>query len=348
MPRAGFFKTENNSSSSQIQHSFINVGGEQFHAAAVALIDYLKRSPRVNDDTLRKILERFYFHFPKYIPNQPYLTPSERMTMLINGTRKSEIVECFAHVLRELTLDQIYANPLNHREVFNGLDRDTPKSFLRQMSTPLPASALRALSQAIGINITLSFVEHDKELRKCEVYSGDTFNASKSGITIQVQHENYYFPAVKNKTDFVYVGQLAVSPPKPVESVNPNGDGTIADIIDLIAEDNKKLLQIYKQWRQNLLTMLQVSEITTEMLLSLYIRFLPQANGRIADMTKFFSELSMDSNKPIVTNSIEDRNVIGESLASALARWISTGLVDADLLFDHLEKRSSPVSMSVN
>ncbi|WBV70452.1 hypothetical protein PGH42_10765 [Legionella pneumophila] len=42
MPRARFFKAETNSS--HVQQSFINVGGEQFHAAAVALIDYFKRS----------------------------------------------------------------------------------------------------------------------------------------------------------------------------------------------------------------------------------------------------------------------------------------------------------------
>ncbi|WP_241480564.1 hypothetical protein [Legionella norrlandica] len=300
MLKAGFFKTKTEDHKSEIQHSFIGIGGEQFHALAVALVDYLNSSPRIKDVTLKKILERFYFHYPKYISNQPYITPSERMTMLIKGERKSEIVECFAYVLRQLTVDEIYANPLNYREAFNGLDRDTPKSFLRQPSIVLPVSALRALAQATGINITVSFVEHGKELRKREIYSDDVVTTLKPGITIQIQHDNY-FPAVrtKNKTDFAYVGQLAVSPPKPVESTSPNANGTIADMVDLIATDNKKLLQTYKQWVQNLSTMLQLGEITREKLISLYTKFLPSTNGSIVDLTKFFSDLAGVCDKPI-------------------------------------------------
>ncbi|APF04647.1 TPA: hypothetical protein ACJ5DT_001415 [Legionella pneumophila] len=346
MPRARFFKAENNST--QVQHSFINVGGEQFHAAAVALIDYFKRSPRINDDTLKKILERFYFHFPKYIPSQPYLTPSERMSMLINGTRKSEIVECFAYVLRQLAIDEIYAKPLNYRDIFSEFDRNTLKSFLRQPSTPLPTSALRALSHAIGINITLSVVENGKELRKREVYLGDNLNSTKPGITIQVQKNNKYFPAVKNKADFVYVGQLAVSPPKPVESSSASGKETIADVVDLITSDNKKLLQAYKQWYQNFLTMLKLGEITTQRMINLYIKFLPSEKGLVIDSTEFFSRLAEDSNKPVTANySGEGKDGVNQLLASALAGWISTRQVDVDQLFDHLENRPSSVSMSV-
>ncbi|HCE5437068.1 TPA: hypothetical protein NHI29_002311 [Legionella pneumophila] len=346
MPRARFFKAETNSS--HVQQSFINVGGEQFHAAAVALIDYFKRSPRINDDTLKKILERFYFHFPKYIPSQPYLTPSERMSMLINGVRKSEIVECFSYVLRQLAIDEIYAKPLNYRDIFAEFERDTPKSLLRQPSTPLPASALRALSHVISTNITLSVVENGKELRKREVYVGDNLNSAKPGITIQVQQNNKYFPAVKNKADFVYVGQLAVSPPKPVESSNTSGKDTIADMVDLIASDNKKLLQTYKQWHQNFLTMLKLGEITTQRMINLYIKFLPSEKGLFVDSTEFFSRLSEDSDKPVIPDySGENKDGVNQLLASALAGWISARQVDVDQLFDHLENRPSSVSMSV-
>lgn len=66
MPRARFFKAETNSS--QVQQSFINVGGEQFHAAAVALIDYFKRSPRINDDTLKKYWSVSTFIFQNTFP----------------------------------------------------------------------------------------------------------------------------------------------------------------------------------------------------------------------------------------------------------------------------------------
>ncbi len=156
------------------ESSFINVGNEQFHAVAVALIDSLQStSQRGHDATLKKILERFYQHFPKYVSAQPYLTLSERMGMLLNSSRKSELVECMAYVLRQLAVDELYTHPLMYREVFDGLSADTPKSYLRDPEVRLPASALNALAQVLGITITLSFKELGKELRKRDVYDGE-------------------------------------------------------------------------------------------------------------------------------------------------------------------------------
>ncbi|AWN72819.1 hypothetical protein LEAN103870_09195 [Legionella anisa] len=154
--------------------SFINVGNEQFHAVAVALIDSLQSSnQRGNDATLKKILERFYQHFPKYISNQPYLTLPERMGILLNNSRKSELVECMAYVLRQLAVDELYTHPLKYIEVFDGLSAETPKSYLRDPEVKLPPSALNALAQTLGITVTLSFKELGKELRKREIYDGE-------------------------------------------------------------------------------------------------------------------------------------------------------------------------------
>ncbi|KTD72358.1 hypothetical protein [Legionella tucsonensis] len=156
------------------EYSFINVGNEQFHAAAVALIDSLQSSnQRGNDATLKKILERFYQHFPKYISNQPYLTLPERMGMLLNSSRKSELVACMAYVLRQLTVDELYTHPLKYIEVFDGLSAETPKSYLRDPEVKLPPNALNALAHALGITVTLSFKELGKELRKREIYEGE-------------------------------------------------------------------------------------------------------------------------------------------------------------------------------
>lgn len=167
---AGFFSNKafvHHEPKPRAEYSFINVGTEQFHAVAVALIDSLQNtSQRGNETTLKKILERFYQHFPKYISNQPYLTLPERMGMLLNSSRKSELVECMAYVLRQLAVDELYTHPLMYRDVFAGLSAETPKSYLRDPTVKLPASALNALAHNLGINITLSFKELGKELRK--------------------------------------------------------------------------------------------------------------------------------------------------------------------------------------
>ncbi|MDP2363494.1 MAG: hypothetical protein Q8M94_06955, partial [Ignavibacteria bacterium] len=315
-------------------------GGEQFHALAVALIDSIRSAPRVNDATLKTLLERFFDYYPKFKAQLPYLTPTERMGMLINGPRKSEKVECMAFVLRQLVVDEIYANPLNYREAFDGLDATTPKGFLRKPSTVLPPSVLGALAQSLGITITLSFTEHGKEIRKRDVFTDSADKTSKLGLILQVQGE-HYFPGVENKADFAYVGQLAISPPEPVVEGNKN-TGTIAPIISLIETDNKRLLQSFLQWRENFLTMVKGKELTTSSLIDFYIEFLPTIKGVIADTTAFFSKLTHAAETPVSVKPFGGPNKqIDELLASSLAGWISTNKVDVDQLFERIEAQSS-------
>ncbi len=170
---SGFFSNKTYGYKPREEYSFINVGNEQFHAAAVALIDSLYSAQRGNDAVLKKILERFYHYFPRYVASQPFLTLPERMGILLNNTRKTELVECMAYVLRQLTVDEIYIHPLKYREVFNGLSAETPKNYLRDPKVKLPPSALNALAHALGITVTLSFKEPGKELRKRDVYDGE-------------------------------------------------------------------------------------------------------------------------------------------------------------------------------
>lgn len=347
MTRTGFFikppVVQNSKQGTAL--SFINIGGEQFHALAVALMDNLKTVHRVNETFLKIILERFLAYYPKFKSPQPYLTPTERMGMLLNGPRKSEIVECLAFVLRQLVVDEIYAHPLNYREAFDGLDVTTAKDFLRNPSTGLPSSVLSALTRALGITIVLSFTEHGKELRRREIYTDSSANTPHLELVIQVQGENY-FPGVLNKADFAYVGQLAINPPEPVESINEK-IGTIADLVAVIATDNKRLLHSYTQWRQNLLTMVEGKELTTSSLMDFYIEFLPSTQGVLADTTEFFAKLTQSVKVPVTAESFSGSNrQVNELLASSLAGWISTSKIKADQLFERIEALSGQTPTS--
>ncbi|MCL9683070.1 hypothetical protein [Legionella maioricensis] len=339
----GFFtRTPANQSSTQTatELSFINVGGEQFHALAVALIDSIRNASRVNETTLKILLDRFFDYYPKFKAQLPYLTPAERMGMLINGPRKSEKVECMAFVLRQLVIDEIYAHPLDYREVFDGLDVTTSKGFLRESTTVLPPSVLGALARTLGITITLSITEHGKEIRKRDVFTDSTVHNPKLELVLQVQGE-HYFPGVANKADFAYVGQLAISPPEPVVDSHEN-TGTIAPIVALIEADNKRLLQSFLQWRENFLTMIKGNELTTSSLMDFYIKFLPTVRGIIADTTAFFSKLTQAAETPVTLESFNGPNKqINELLASSLAGWISTNKIEVDQLFERIEAESS-------
>ncbi|KTD44920.1 hypothetical protein [Legionella quateirensis] len=314
------------------EDTFINVGGKQFQALAVAFIDYFKHSTRVNDYTLKKILERFYAHYPKFISNQAYLNPTDRMGILINSARKSEVVECLAYVLHQITIDEVYAHPLNYREAFDGLDVHTSKAFLRQPGTTVPSSVLRALSQALGITIVLFFTEHGKELRLRTIYSNGAPNMFKVELFLQVNEGNY-FPRVKNEADYAYVGQLAIKPPEPVVNDERN-KGTIAEMLDQIKTDNKQILRTYNQWRQNLL----MEGLTREDLITLYIKFLPLQSSIIPDPKLFFSKLTAPEGKVVKVEEISNEQYVNEELAGTLAEWISINQVDPDLLLDYMDK----------
>ncbi len=324
---------------------FINFGKNPFLAVAGAFIDAITNGSRINDATLKTVLERFFLYYPKFKSSQPYLTPAERMSFLINGARKSEIVECKAFVLRQITIDEIYANPLNYKEVFEGLVPSTSNGYLRDPNVLMPVSALRALTQSLAITLTLSHVEHGKELRMKEIYTNSAINTPKLELVLQVQGEQC-FPKVKNKADFAYVGQLAINPPKPVENENEKA-GTIADKVALIAEDNKRLLQSYLQWRKNLLTMLDDNELTTADLVDSYVKFLPIKNNLGFSPAALFAKLTQSTTIPVtVDGPINRSKQIDELLAGSLAGWISMNIIDADQLFEHLDHSASSAAAS--
>lgn len=316
------------------EYKFIHVGGALFSAFATAFIDFFKGSSRVHDSVLKKILERFYTCFPKYMTHQPYLTPAERMSILLNNPRKSEIVGCMAYVLRQLTIDELYAEPLKYKEAFDGCDENTSQNMMRQSDVSLPVNAVsKAISWLLNLPVTLYFVESGKELGHREVYLGQPNNKIKDGLLIQVQQNNY-FPGVKHEDDFAYVGQLAIKPLMPID--DQDHAGSLAKYIELIEEDNRRILSVYTKCRHNLLAMFQYDGLTKAKLIDLYIHFLPMnTNSRALDgMEQLFDEKA----RPLAIHTALNANQMSELLADSLAKWVSTGLIDYDELFERIEK----------
>lgn len=342
MAQPGFFnKTQSTTTG---RSTFIRVGGEQFHAVAVALIDCcfaltdgFKHALRVNEITLKKILERFFSYYPKFASNQPYLTVSDRMGILLNNSRKSEIVDCLAYVLRQLTIDEIYASCKDYPEVFAPLNAQTPQSYLRRPNTHLPTSALNALSQTLGITINVLVTELGKELPKRETYQSTTFQSPRFNLVLQVQGEQY-FPAVQNEKYFSYVGQLAITATKPAELHSSNE--TVARMIDQIDEVNKERLATFEQHRRVLGTMVDAGELTNKQLMYLYIKFLPKNNNSLFGHTQFYHGLEKLPAK-LINNEQKPTSEQQQTqqLVDTLAAWLTAKLVDADSLFEYLETK---------
>ncbi|CAM2739041.1 hypothetical protein [Legionella worsleiensis] len=299
---------------------------------AVAYIDYFKHCSRASDQSLKKILERFYTYYPKFISNQAYLTPADRMTMLINSARKSEVVECLAYVFQQMAVDEVYAHPLEYREIFAGMDANESKAVLRQAGTVFPPSVLGALSHALGISIVLSVIENGKELRQRTLFSCNSTGMFKAELELQLNGENY-FPRVKNEADYAYVGQLAIKPPAPAASEEFSSE-TLAEIVGLIQADNKQILRTYDQWKKNLL----MEGLTKKQLVALYIKFLPEHSTIIHDCREFFSRLKASNSLVVRVDTRNNEEYIKDALAGSLAEWISLNQIDPDRLMDYIEK----------
>ncbi|MDR3502233.1 MAG: hypothetical protein P4L79_06585 [Legionella sp.] len=327
---SGFFRAPvENAQNQGKEYEYINVGGEQFHAVAVALIDYLQNNSPINDAALKKVLGRFYQYFPQHAVNDAYLTtPKERMTRLLSNSRKSELVECMAYVLRQLTVDKLYEDHLNlvYRDVFTNLPTDTPKSYLRDMKTVLPPVALKALEDSLNIAITLSFKEPEHELRR----RNGVADKDQPALGLQVQGNKYY-PEVKRKADFTFVGQLAIST-KPTLMPNEQ-EGKMNDIMTAISAENRELLHAYEQQRNAFLSMVAAGELSSTQLRDLYIGFLPEEEYNAG----FITRLEQDAHPVIAAVPVSSEKRMVQLLTNALASWIIAGAVETEVLFDHID-----------
>lgn len=323
---------------------YIDVGGEPFHALATALVDCFKSSSRANEAAIKIILEQFYTFYPKYRISQPYLTPSERILMLVKNIRASELIECLSNVLRHITVDELYANPLNYREVFEGLSADTSKDYFRQPTTKLPLSAFNALSKALDLTIHFSIIEPGKELRKKVVFSSGDPEVSKFAVCIQVQGETY-FPQVTNKQDFTFVGHLAVRLPKSI-ALATHEEETLVDILHIIAEDNKRLTDLFGQHCRTLFSMVSAGELSKEQLINLYIEFLPIQVGNSANSSLLFAGSEQVNKSPINGYSgLEIEQQMVKLLTHTIATWLTTGQINNDQFFNRIEGlETKPVS----
>lgn len=342
---AGFFNSTRVLELKQTSSSvYINVGGDQFHALAAALMDVFKSFSRTGDGLAKKILGPLYLYFPKYMNSQPYLTPSERFNLLLKNFRPTELIDSFAYVLRQMAVDEMEANPLNYRDVYTGFEDETPKKHLRESSTKLPRSCLHALADALGIMIHLSVVEQGKELRQKIVYSTDLNLSATFEVSLQ-QQEEHYFPRIKDKVYFAYAGQLALAPVKP--AIQPGSMETIAGIRRLIAEDNKRLAIAFAQTKKTLCSMVDAGELSKEQMMGLYVEFLPTQYASACSMDFIDSSADILIHQPIngvATEGPEQHMVY--SLIDGVAKWIISGQINADAFFNRLENLESKKSIA--
>jgi hypothetical protein len=342
-----FFNKSSVKSESKQDVQFIHVGNESFHALAVALIDALKHGARLNDESSKKIVDNFSLYYPKLLSVGAYLTPTERLNMLVNNhARKSELVDAMAYILRQLAVDVLLAEPVRYQDAFEGFTAKTSQSHLREPTTSLPVSALIALTESLGLTLNVWQVAHGKEVRLLERHENEQQKSPKIALTLQVQGD-ILFPKVKDKREYAYVGHLPV---KTVPNVSPTPQSdTLAPLLEHIAMENKQVLTVYEQTRKTLLSMVAANELSKQQLLAGYVSLLPKKSRVYTDA--FFSKLQQTNTRPATTLSFREtqQQKVG-LLINSLARWVSSNQINEDQLFDSIEQvkngPKTPVALS--
>lgn len=152
-------------------------------------------------------------------------------------------------------------------------------------------------------------------------------------VVLQVQGDQY-FPEVKNKALFAYVGQNHFLK-TPIHTEDK--EGTIESCLGEIASENKRLLTAYNQTRKALESMVAAKEIFKKGLIECFIKFFPQKKESRPGES-YLSKLNQMDKKPLAMIWSEGEEQEIHLLIHTLSLWVSTKQVESDVLFDYIDK----------
>lgn len=336
-----FFKASQQTASQQTtsqqpeKYEVINVGGEQFHAAAVALIDSLRCHAPISVGAVKRLVDNFSKYFPQSFLNvEDSLTPPKENLGRLLRIRTPELVERMAYVLRQMAIDEVYANylELTYRPIFSAVAGQIPTPDLRDPNTSLPSCVLTALDKVLGVPITLSFKETDKCLRKQETSMHEQHDG---GFTIQVQG-NLYHPVVRRKEDYGQIGRLTIAINPEQQPAEPNR--TMADMFTGIDKQNQQDDQEYKRQLHRILMMYTNRELPYEDLRNFFIALYPMRGN---DTAVFIRQLA-NSNTLVQDAPSASSEQKAVDLAKALASWIAADLIQEEQLFQRIDNLPTP------
>lgn len=313
------------------EKTVFNAGKDPFFALALGLIDALKQSPRTVDDCHALILQRFLQAYPDFIAIQAFRTPSEQIQALLHCSRKTEVPALLASVLRQISLDEIQANPLAYRDLCADLSRQVASQTLQKADFIFPPRVLKAAAQALGLRIILQLPEREKPLwaKQEFVKAGEH---PKFEVMLQF-HDDYYFPRIQDSSVQLHSAPL-LSKNRTNQTQHSDKPLSLDKIMTWVDADNQKLLAAFQKTRKTLVSMMDANELSRASLMAAYIAFVPPEAGPLDPSRRFFMALEQDDAKPIETRSEED--LVCKALIETLASWVVLGYADEDQLFESL------------
>ncbi|STX50092.1 Uncharacterised protein [Legionella busanensis] len=341
-----------------------------FRAVAATLIDNILTDRRItaNKPLLDKILERHRKYF-NLTEGAGLLTPNERLFQLINRPEKmAKFVAEFAYTLRQIAVDQLIKDPERYMLVFLEENEGRSLKEIRDPNTSNGNTLIAALADALAIPVLIEHTLPKKDLPESIEYGPNamsSFNAPQ-GIKIHLQGE-VYIPYLRNAANFksIYSSTQEIHPKEALEN-----DPSIDTIIDKVNTKKQNLLKDFKGHQRRLEYAIQdMGDIHNrkaikDKLIAIYIS--PKNKKQLAENTKYvgtehgnerFFEViqGKQSQRPIIasfntTNNPKAdnyNNYVIQELIIALAREMTIGQLDENLVYEALEAPSSAPRQSL-
>lgn len=330
---------------------FINVGGIGdcgFLTCASGVIDNAFKI-RPNQALLRKVLERHNKHYPlPFFQNMQ--TPSGYVKDLINSIKNkpesmNKFMHEFADTIRQMTVDELCANPLSYPGAFVGKNEGTSPQEMRKQTTWIDESYIAAASHALQIPIKVKVVADGKEI-PARLHYGQEY-ASHDKIVMQLQN-NHYIPQIANPVLLEAFKKQALQPAHPLEPKveSQKADPELSELLKLIEAENTHLLKVFKDSVERLQKRVQLGELSKDNLLTIYIKGMNNSDylqGRVKYVgiehgnQNFFNAIENTKRRQAIgglPNGSHDEQVTKE-LIHAIARAISIGQLNADDVFEY-------------
>ena len=308
-----------------------------FRAVAISLLDaYL--SNKTNGLLWDKLLTS---HF-RYFPGQQSLSPvfasvGDQLRQMMRQMTMTELVRTLAYTLRQLSVDELCAQPIRYQSAFVNVNEQSQLESMRQTGVSLDACAMSAIAASLGFTMELHLVEPHKDLRARVRYA----EGNHAQIVMQRGRGDTYQPYVVNRDNFSH---LHLHPDRPVVAEACNHHD-LSDIMQKISLDNSRVFSEASAFGHRLYTMLSAGELSLDDLVSLYIASTSMHSSRYIGTEhgnqQFFETLNSGQNGTNASMTFDNETTasLANALVTALAQSVGLGQLSPTQLFDFLEKK---------
>lgn len=299
-----------------------------FHALATGIIELFCRHPLLKlwEGLLDKLVTRFEALFSgrshENLPN----TSASRMQQIMKRVPMQQFISELAFTLRQIAVDELCINPEIYPSAFIGVSKDTSPEIMRRTDTSLDASSIAALSNSLGLPITVNVVERGKILPKQLYYNVDKLS-TRPCVLIKLE-SRHFTPMQPPKTMPAHKDDLAFNRSMP-------------EILGIIADDQLRIKHKYDSVRQHLeaFVLLDPEEgvLNKADLIAIYVKWINSTEylsgqkcyaGTEYGYQHFFEAIN-DDDKMLPNHN----GYITQELINAIARAITIGHMHPDVIY---------------